>query len=85
MSVMMEEDYLLRDNVEKTGDGQYKVTCPYDGEEFVNESLETALRMEGVYRSENHIDATENIARQNEMKHTRRNIIEDKWKGENRA
>jgi len=77
--------YLAMDYVEKTDDGRFRVTSPYDGEEFVSESLDEALLKEGIYRAENHVDSSENIKRQNDMEHTRRNIVEEWRTGENRA
>lgn len=77
--------YLAMDYVEKLDDGRFKVSSPYDDEEFISESLDEALLQEGIYRAENHIDSSEKINRQNDMEHTRRNIVEE-WKtGENRA
>ena len=77
--------YLNLDHVEEMDDGQYKVSCPYDDEEFVSKSLDEALLKEGIYRAENHIDSSEKIDRQNDMEHTRRNIVEEWRTGENRA
>lgn len=70
----------MQDNIkQRDSDGKWVATCPYDQKQFEGDTREEALRKEGIYRAENHIDPDQNIGRRTDHEDKTRNMVRD-WK-----
>ncbi|MCU4753418.1 hypothetical protein OB919_15750 [Halobacteria archaeon AArc-curdl1] len=67
--------------LEQRDDGKWVATCPYDGEEFVADTREEALTLEGIYRANQHIVSDKNIGRRTDAEDRKKNIVDD-WNRE---